>query len=42
MPVAIQLMLQFTETTFLTKDDFKGGEKGRNVNRNATTGRVSE
>jgi hypothetical protein len=23
MPVAIQLMLQFKETTFLTKDDFK-------------------
>ena len=34
MPVAIQLALQFKETTFLTKDDFKGGEKGRIVERN--------
>ena len=40
MPVAIQLMLQFTETTFLTKDDFKGSEKGRVTKRNTTTGRV--
>jgi hypothetical protein len=31
MPVAIQLMLQFKETTFLTKDDFKSsGRKDKN------------
>ena len=35
MPVAIQLALQFKETTFLTKDDFKGGEKGEGSNRDA-------
>jgi hypothetical protein len=35
MPVAIQLALQFKETTFLTKDDFKGSEKGEGVNRDA-------
>jgi hypothetical protein len=35
MPVAIQLALQFKETTFLTKDDFKGGEKGEGPSRDA-------
>ena len=35
MPVAITMQLQFKETTFLTKDDFKGGEKGKMVNRDA-------
>ena len=35
MPGAIQLALQFKETTFLTKDDFKGGEKGEGSNRDA-------
>jgi len=29
------MQLQFKETTFLTKDDFKGGEKGGIVKRDA-------
>jgi hypothetical protein len=39
MPVAIQLALQFKETTFLTKDDFKSdsakGTSSTDVSGNA-------